>query len=143
VKKVLRILGFAGIAVGVLAYPLAFALDSAAGVDALVVTAADDATVEVNRATWDGKTKSEVPGLYGSPFKAPERIVFANKANLIHPKEDPSQTLYLLRTGDHPLQAQTLFYFALPSTIGGLVAGAALLWLACRMGKKAEAQRAG
>ncbi len=135
-KKVLRVFGFAGLAVGVLAYPAAFALDRAAGTDALVVTAADAAIVEVNRATWDGTSKAEVPGLYGSPFKAPERIVFADPANLLHPKEDPTQTLYLLKGSDHPLQAQTLFYFALPATIGGLIAGAALLWLACRMGRK-------
>lgn len=139
-KKVLRALGFAGLAVGALAYPAAFALDRAAGTDALIVTAADAAIVEVNRAGWDGTSKVEVPGLYGSPFKGTERLVFADPANLLHPKEDPSQTLYLLKGSDHPLQAQTLFYFALPATVGGLLAGAALLWLACRMGRKKEAE---
>jgi len=133
-KKALRILGFAGIAVGILAYPAAFAVDRAAGTDALIVQAADPASVETNRGLWElnGGEKAEVPGIYGSPTKAPTRLVCANSANILQPKEDPAVTLYLLKGDDHPLQAQTLWFFALPSTIGGVVAGAVLLWLSCR-----------
>lgn len=137
-RKVLRLLGFAGIAVGVLAYPLAFAADRAAGVDALVVAAADDRSVEVNRGLWElnDRPKDGVASIYGTPAKGTVRLVAPPADRILHPKEDPSLTLYLSRAGDHPLQAQTLWYFALPTTIGGLVAGAGLLWLACRMKKK-------
>jgi hypothetical protein len=137
-RKALRILGFAGLAVGVLAYPLAFAADRAAGVDAIVVAAADDKSVEVNRGLWElnDKPKDGVASIYGTPAKGTVRLVAPPADRVLHPKEDPSLTLYLARTGDHPLQAQTLWYFALPSTIGGLVAGTALLWIACRMKKK-------
>lgn len=133
-KKALRILGFAGIAAGVLAYPAAFAMDRAAGTDALIVQAADPVSVETNRGLWElnGSEKAEVPGIYGSPTKAPTRLVCAKAANLLQPKEDPARTLYLLKGDDHPLQAQTLWYFALPSTIGGIVAGTVLLWLSRR-----------
>ena len=133
-KKALRALGIAGLAVGVFAYPAAWAVDRAAGVDALVVAAADPASVETNRGLWElnGSEKSEVAGIYGAPSKAPVRLVRPAEANVLHPKEDPALTLYLLRADDHPLQAQTLWYFALPATIGGLVAGAALLLFARR-----------
>jgi hypothetical protein len=140
VKKALRVLGFAGLAVGVLAYPAAFAVDRAAGTDALIVQAADADSVATNRGMWEinGSPKAEVPGIYGSPTKAPVRLVCAKAEALVRPPEDPSLTLYLMQAGDHPLQAQTLWYFALPATLGGLVAGALLLWLSGR--KKAPAE---
>jgi hypothetical protein len=142
--RVLRVLGYAAFGLGVLAYPLAFAMDRAAGIEALVVTASDDASVAANRGLWelDGKPKDGVAAIYGTPSKTPARLVGAPADRILHPKEDPSLTLYLLRTGDHPLQAMTLYYFALPATLGGLVAGTALLWYVCRRKKSAPAAAA-
>lgn len=134
-KALLRGLGFAGIAVGVLAYPLAFAVDAAAGQDLLIVEASgDSAAVDANRGIWEleGSPKSGVAGIYGTAGKAPTRLVLVPADKILRPKEDPSLAIYLKQAGDHPTQAQTLFYFALPATIGGLVAGAALLFLASR-----------
>ncbi len=133
-KKALRILGFAGLAVGVLAYPAAFVVDRAAGIEVVVVQAADTASVETNRGLWElnGGEKAEVPGIYGTPSKGTERVVFAREADLLRPKEDPSRTLFLKREGNKELQSQTLWYFALLFSIGGIGAGAALLWLSGR-----------
>ena len=136
--RIVRNLGIAGLAVGVLAYPAAWAVDRAAGEEVLVVQAADPSSVETNRGLWElnGSAKEEVPGIYGSPTKAPVRLVFAEAANVLRPKEDPTRALYLLREDDHPLQARTLYFFALPATVAGLAGGALLLWLSCR--RKAE-----
>ena len=141
-KRLLRGLGFAGIAVGVLAYPLAFAAGAAAGRELLVVEAAGDAAaVEANRGLWElngspkGKSAAEI---YGS-VQNTERLLFVPEEKVLVPKEDPSLSLYLKKPGDHPLQAQTLLYFALPATIGGLVAGGALLFLASRRKEPAPA----
>lgn len=139
-KKILRILGLAGLAVGVLAYPAAFAVDRAAGMDVILVSPRDEAGIAIERFNWESEGSPRAPvhiaEIYGNPFEkgAPTRLVFAKEGNLLRPKEDPATTLYLLRGDDHPLQAMTLWYFALPSTIGGLVAGAVLLWLSCRKG---------
>ena len=133
-KALLRGLGFAGIAVGVLAYPLAFGADAALGQDLLVVEAADAASVDANRGLWelDGSKKEGVAGIYGTPRPPAARLVLVPEGKVFHPKEDPALAIYLKQAGDHPTQAQTLFFFALRATIGGLVAGGALLFLASR-----------
>jgi hypothetical protein len=137
VKKTLAAAGIAILAAAVLAHPAAWILDRAAGTDVLLVTAVDPAAVEANRVLWemDGSPKGEVPGLYGTPSKAPIRLVAPAEGSLLRPKEDPDRLLYLLRDGDHPLQVQTLWYFALLGTIAGIPAGAALLWLGRRKGR--------
>jgi hypothetical protein len=142
--RLLRGLGLAGLAVGLAAYPLALAVDRASGTELLPVTAADAASVDANRGLWElnGSPKKEVASIYGTPAGRPERIVFADAAKVLHPKEDPSLALYLVAREDHPLQARTLYYFALPATVGGIVAGAALLLLARRMAAKATAASA-
>jgi hypothetical protein len=140
VKALLRWLGFAGIAVGVLAYPLAFGADAALGQDLLIVEAAGDpAAVDANRGLWelDGSPKDGVAKIYGTPRPPAARLLLVPADKILHPKEDPSLAIYLKQSGDHPTQAQTLVFFALPATIGGLVAGGALLFLASR--KKAPA----
>jgi hypothetical protein len=134
VKSRLAAAGIAVLAAALLAHPAAWILDRAAGTDVLLVTAADASIVEANRVLWEmeGSPKAEVPALYGTPSKAPIRLVLPAEGNLVRPKEDPDRLLYLLREGDHPLQAQTLWYFALLGTIAGIPAGAALIWLGRR-----------
>ena len=134
-QGLLRVLGFAGLALGVLAYPAAWAVDRAAGTEVLIVMARDAASEETERGLWElnGSERAEAASIYGTPTKEPVRLVFADPARVLRPKEDPSLVLYLLRDGD---QAQTLWYFALPATAGGLVAGAALLFLSSRMKRK-------
>ena len=142
-KKALRILGIAALAVGVFAYPLAYAVDRASGLDVVVVQAADPASVETNRGLWElnGGEKSEVAGIYGTPSKEIERIVFASEADLLRPKEDPALTLFLKRDGNKEIQSQTLWYFALLGTMGGLAGGGLLFWIGSR-GKASEAPTA-
>ena len=135
----LKSLGVAGFVLAGLAYPAAWGIDRAAGLEVLPVVASDAASVETNRGLWalnDGP-KADVPGIYGTPAARVDRIVFSDAAKVLHPKEDPSLTLYLVSREDQHLQAQTLWYFALPMTVGGLVAGTALLLLGRRMGRRA------
>jgi len=133
-KRLLRVLGIAALLLGVLAYPAAYAVDAAAGRDLLIVEGVDAASVDANRGLWeiDGSPKAGVPAIYGTP-RGVERLVLVPDAKVLRPKEDPSLSIYLKEAGDHPNQAQTLYYFALPAAIGGLVAGAALLLIASRM----------
>lgn len=134
-----KLLGFGALAVGALVYPAAWALDRAAGIDLLVVTAADDVSVAANRGLWemDGSPKKEVPSIYGTPAKEPVRFVFVAADRVFRPKEDPSFSLYLLRQGDHPTQARSLYFFALPTAIGAVLTGVVLLLLGRRAAKAA------
>ena len=105
-----------------------------------IVAAADEATVATNRGLWelDGSPKAEVAGIYGTPAMGLERIVFAGGDRILRPKEDPSLALYLNRGADHPLQAQTLYYFGVPAAVTGVLAGIALLVLGRRKAKPAS-----
>ena len=133
-KCVIGGLGILGMAVGALAYPAAWGIDRASGIEVLQVWAAAPADVETNRGLWElnGSEKTEVAGIYGTPTGQPQRVVFVDLAKVIHPREDPALALFLAAKEDHPLQAQTLYYFALPATVGGLVVGAALYLFARR-----------
>lgn len=139
--KVLRFLGFAALAVAVLAYPAAWAIDRAAGTEALIVSAADEASVDANRGLWElnGKPKGEVASIYGTPSKEPARLIAPPAEKILHPKEDPSLTLYLAKGSDHPLQAQTLWYFAPLAIVGAFVAVFILVQIAalCTVYRKA------
>jgi hypothetical protein len=140
-RRGLKVLGIASLAVGVLAYPAAWAVDAWAGVDVLMVTAApDEATVETNRGMWElnGSPKEEVASIYGSPPRGGglTRLVILKQERILRPKEDPSLVLYLLPKDEHPVQAMTFWYFALPVSVGGILAGGALLLVARRMGRK-------
>jgi hypothetical protein len=142
VKKALRILGFAGLAVGVLAYPAAFAMDRVAGQDVILVSPRDEAQIAIERFNWESEGSPKAPvhiaEIYGNPFEKgrPMRLVAPRAEALFHPPEAPEVTLFFKKDSENPFQAMTLWYFAFPATIGGLVAGALLLWLSCR--KKAE-----
>ncbi len=131
--------GVAALAAGLGVLPAAWAVDRAAGREVLLVAAADDASVDANRGLWvlNGGAKAEVPAIYGTPSKEAVRVVLAGEGNLLHPKEDPSLTLYLKSGDDHPLQSQTLYYFGVPTAIGGVLAGLALLFVARRTAKPA------
>jgi hypothetical protein len=134
VKRLLRLLGAAGLALGVLAYPAAWAVDAAAGRDLLIIEAAAADAVDAQRGLWeiDGSPKEGVPSIYGTP-RGVERLVLVPPGKVLVPKEDPALSIYLKAAGDHPTQAMTLYFFALPAAVGGIVAGAALLLVASRM----------
>ena len=134
---VLTILAFA---IGVLAYPAAKIVDAVAGTDALIVDAVDDESVDVNRGLReleDDADRGPVADIYGTPADSSVRLVFADPGKLLHPEEDPSLTLYLKRGEDHPLQAQLLYFFAVRSTIAGILFGAIGAFLVRRMRKPA------
>ena len=65
------------------------------------------------------------------------RVVFVPSDRVLRPKEDPDLALYLQRPGDHPLQARTLYFFALPTALGAVVTGLALLLLGRRAARRA------
>jgi hypothetical protein len=135
VKALVRVLGASALALGLLAYPAAFALDRSSGRDLLIVVAAADAgAVETQRGLWeiDGSPKEGVPSIYGTP-RGVERLVLVPEGKILRPAEDPALSLYLKAPGDHPVQAMTLYYLALPAALGGVVAGAGLLFAASRM----------
>ena len=112
-----RAIAAALFALAALSYLAAWAIDRAAGEELLPVTAADETTVAANRGLWElnDRPKGEVAAIYGTPAKNPVRIVFASRARVLRPKEDPALALYVMPPGDHPLQAQTLYFFALPT----------------------------
>ena len=107
--------------------------------DVRIVAAADDASVKTNRGLWelDESPGDKIPEIYGTPAKGVERIVFAPGDRILHPKEDPALTLYLNRGDDHPLQVQTVYYFGVPTAIGGVLVGLALLLVGRRRARAA------
>ena len=130
----LRVVGLGAIVTGFLVLPAVWAVDRAAGRDVLLVEASDEKGVEVQRGLWrdlDGSPKEGIPAIYGTPTGT-ERIVFAGEDTILHPKEDPSLTLYLKRGDDHPIQTQMLWYFGVPTAVGGVLLGIVLLLLARR-----------
>ena len=133
----LKVVGLGAVVTGLLVLPGVWVLDRACGRDVLLVDAADAASVEVQRGLWelDDSPKAGVPAIYGTPSRGSERVVFAGEDKILHPKEDPSLTLYLKRGDDHPIQAQMLWYFGVPTAVGGVLLGAALLLWARRKRK--------
>ncbi|MHC4820940.1 MAG: hypothetical protein ACYTDX_04380 [Planctomycetota bacterium] len=117
--------------IAVLVCPAALLLDRTAGADYTIVNAVDAETVEVNRVLWsEGEPVAEI---YGIPSTEPERLLFANESNVLHPEEDPSLNLYLKRGDDHPLQAQLVWFIASRAAVGALVAAIAGFVLLRRM----------
>jgi hypothetical protein len=135
--KALRAISLASVAAGVLALPAAWALDRAAGRELLPVLAADAATVAVNR-----ELRSEgdpVAALYGAPAEKPVRLLFVPAEKILVPEEDRSLALYMKQEGDHPLQAQTLYFFGGWATAGFLLSGLAGLAVASLLSRRAKA----
>jgi len=106
-------------------------LSGSAGRTVILINADPPDVVEANRALW---TLGEpVEKIYGTPLGEPMRILFADPARIIVPKEDPAVTLYSVdkTKGENPLQVQTVWY-AVRLTMyvsGGLMALAFLLFL--------------
>jgi hypothetical protein len=96
---------------GAIAPPAAGAMLSAAsGRTVLLINADPPDVVEANRALW---TQGEpVAKIYGTALGEPMRILFADPARIIAPKEDPSLTLYTVdkTKGENPLQVQTMWF---------------------------------
>jgi hypothetical protein len=133
VKGLLRVLGAGAVVVGVLVLAGVWLLDGSAGRDLLVVEAFADDVVETNRGLWelDGGVREEVPGIYGTPRNV-ERLVFVPEERVVRPAEDPSLALYLKSGDDHPLQVRTLWFFGVPTAVGGVLVGGILLLLSRR-----------
>ena len=129
IAKAALILGVAGS----LAPPVVAALLSAASGRNVILVATPNSPdiVEANRALW---TPGEpVAPLYGTPVGEPMRILFADPARIIVPKEDPTLTLYTVdkSKGENPLQEQTM-WFAVRMAMyasGALLAAALLYYL--------------
>ena len=117
---------------GALVPPAAGAMLSAAsGRNVILINPDPPDVVEANRALW---TQGEpVPKIYGAQVGEPMRILFADPARIITPKEDPSITLYTVdkTKGENPLQVQTMWYGVRMGMYvsGGLIALAFLHFL--------------
>ncbi|MCK6479199.1 MAG: hypothetical protein HUU06_04810 [Planctomycetaceae bacterium] len=127
-----KVLGLGAIVVGLLVLPGVWVVDRTAGRDLLVVEAHAQDVVELNRALWE-QDKEGVPAIYGTP-RTVERLAFVPEGKVVKPAEDPSLEMYLKRGDDHPLQVQTLWYFGVPTAVGGVLTGLGFLLLARRKG---------
>jgi hypothetical protein len=127
---------------GALAPPIAAALLSAASGRNVILIATPNSPdiVEANRALWNpGEPVAE---LYGTPVGEPMRILFADPARIIVPKEDPTLILYTVdkEKGENPLQVQTIWY---ATRIAMYVSGGLIgLWLLHVLWRKVTGPRA-
>ena len=127
---------------GALAPPVAAALLSAASGRMVILVATPNSPdiVEANRALWN--PGESVASLYGTPVGEPMRILFADPARIIVPKEDPTLTLYTVdkTKGENPLQEQTMWYATrLTMYVSGALIG---LWLLHVLWRKITGPRA-
>lgn len=119
IAKAALVLGAVGLTVAPAAAAL---LDAVAGRTVILLNPDPPEVVDANRALW---SQGElVAKIYGTPIGEPMRVLFADSARIIVPKEDPSLTLYTVdkTKGENPLQAQTLWF-----TVKLAMAGSALL----------------
>jgi len=113
---------------GAIVPPAAGAMISAAsGREVILINPDPPDVVEANRALW---TQGEpVAKIYGATLGEPMRILFADPARIIAPKEDPTLTFYTVdkTKGENPLQVQTMWYAVRMAMYasGGLIG----LWL--------------
>lgn len=122
-------LGLAAVALAILVWPLAWALDSQAK-DVQLIAPFDAATVTANRAIFDPADSSderEVIAIYGSPYGERQRILFADESKLIRPSERPALILLRKDSDDNPLQMTTVWYLARALSLGALFGGVLLL----------------
>jgi hypothetical protein len=91
--------------------PSAILLDRVFGVDVLLISPHDEATVALNRSLHaDGDPVAEI---YGNPLRKPVRVVLLSERNVIRPVEDSSLALLPVGGGaPRPLQMQTVFFVA-------------------------------
>ncbi len=103
------ILGLGG---AILVLLLVTGIDRALGQDVLLIQAHDEGTVELNRSLFlEGDPVAEI---YGNPLSQAVRVISPDKSRLLRPAEDESLLLLQVdkRSGENPLQAQTLWFFA-------------------------------
>jgi hypothetical protein len=116
-----KLILWTGLGVLFLAPALAGITSAAWGRDVVLIVPVDADLVALNRMDW---TKGQpIAPIYGTPIQQ-VRVVFPNPEKLIHPLEDPSIALYKNERGDHPLQAQTLWFFARWIALAGLALAA-------------------
>lgn len=121
-----------GAVVAAAAYPAAWAADRALGTEGIVLTSlADEATVELQRATFDdaerdpAKRRALVAGIYGTALRLePERVLLAAPEDLIRPPEAPELVLLRPRPGGWR-QTGTLWFLAPRIAAGALLAALA------------------
>ena len=120
--------------VGALASPVAAALlSAAAGRTVILLNPDPPEVVEANRALWS--SGEPVAKIYGTPVGEPMRILFADSARIIVPKEDPSLTFYTVdkAKGENPLQERTMWFTVRLAMYGsGALLAAALLHILWR-----------
>jgi len=136
VRRLTKVLLWIAIDVAVMAYPIAYALDRAAGRDVVLLAgpAYDAAGVKQRRAEFDDSIKDPderrkaVAELYGPTTKAEVlRVLFVDDAQVIRPTEDPSLALVPPASGGGRWVQSASAFFA--AKIAVLVAGAAAVAL--------------
>lgn len=137
IRRLLRFGGILGLALAILAFPLAYGADAFFGKDVWMVQPKAPELVVLERSQWKEDRKPgapaderEVAGLYGAPLSK-ERVLFPDKARLVTPEEAPGTTLLEVKKseGENPLQAKTVFLFARYTAIGGALAAVAAFLL--------------
>ena len=128
----MRIATVAAAAVALLALPAAWLL-SGQSQRVQYISAFDEATVEVNRFTFeDDEDRSDeaIVAIYGAPSGEPESVLFVDDERLIRPDENPALVLLPKAADENPLQVQTVWFFARATALGaGLAALGGLLLL--------------
>lgn len=125
IAKAALVLGAAGL---ILAPATAALLDGVAGRTVILLNPDPPEVVEANRSLWfQGEPVTKI---YGTPVGEPMRVLFADSARIIVPKEDPSLALYTVdkTKGENPLQARTMWFAVRMAMYGsGALLAAALL----------------
>ena len=117
----MKIALWAGLGTIFLAPALAAIVSAAWGRDVVLIVPFDADLVPLNRLDW---TRGQpVAPIYGTTIQR-MRVIFPDPGKIIAPLEDPSLTLYKNERGDHPLQAQTVWFFARWIAMAGLALAA-------------------
>ncbi len=126
IMRLLKVGAIGAVAVAVLAWPVAWALESTA-IEVQYVEPGDEASLGAKRDLYaldpEGYSVAE---LYGTPFGKPTSVIFADEDKIVRPKEDESLTLLLVdrAKGEDTFQTDRLRSLTLLVSLGG--AGTAL-----------------
>ncbi|MBK9071938.1 MAG: hypothetical protein IPL79_13185 [Myxococcales bacterium] len=139
-RRWLRRLGVLALVGAALALVTAFTIDRAFGTDVYLLTPAPAEAVAANRLLW--LPGDPVADIYGTISDQKIRVAFADKENIVVPKEDPTLRLYPVsaQAGEHALQTKSVWFIAWRAAAGAALAGALLLLLAWWPRKKSTAQ---
>ncbi|MEK7469320.1 MAG: hypothetical protein AAB074_18255 [Planctomycetota bacterium] len=117
-------------------------IDKKMSKDVTLITPFDQGIVEFNRDDW--KKGQPVAPLYGQVVNKPIRVVRPDPAFTIIPVEDPSLTLLKVSADYHPLQLQSVGFFAKWITVANAaVAVVCMLAVMVRSRKRPVATPAG